>query len=265
MPHIQNKTTFGRYVSGLTYKPDSNKIAINWRDADSKFSLETQSKEFDYAVVSVPFSKVRTWRLPPYSSLLSRAISTMNYQPSCKIALHYKTRFWEHINPPIIGGCGSTDIPGVGSICYPAYAINSTLPGVILASYISGPLAISMGSLSTLDHVSLIQRAMIEVHGPIASSQYTGNYERQCWEVDEHQAGAWAAPTVGQQDLYLPAYYQTEFKTVFIGEHTSYTHAWIYSALDSAVRGTTQVLLDMGLVDEAKTVVEAWMGRWIEL
>jgi len=31
-----------------------------------------------------------------------------------------------------------------------------------------------------------------------------------------------------QQELYLPAYYQTEFKTIYIGEHTSYTHAWVH-------------------------------------
>ncbi|KAG4425747.1 hypothetical protein IFR04_001209 [Cadophora malorum] len=265
LPHVQNKTTFGRFVSGLTYIPETDKIAVNWRDADDKFAMQTKSAEFDYAVVAAPFSKVRLWRTPPYSSLLSRAIASMPYSPSCKLSLHYKTRFWEHMDPPIIGGCGSTDIPGVGSVCYPAYKINSTGPGVILASYVSGTPAISVQSLSEEDHVAMIQRAMVEVHGPIADEQWTGNYDRQCWQVDEHQAGAWASPFVGQQDLYLPAYYNTEFKTVFIGEHTSYTHAWIFSALDSAVRGTVQVLLDMGLVDEAKTVVTAWMGRWITL
>jgi hypothetical protein len=64
MPHIQNKTTFGRYVSGLTYDDSTGKIAVNWRDNGSKFSLETRSAEFDYAVVAVPFTKVRIWRLP---------------------------------------------------------------------------------------------------------------------------------------------------------------------------------------------------------
>ena len=53
-------------------------------------------------------------------------------------------------------------------------------------------------------------------------------------------------------------------KTVLMNAR-SITHAWIFSALDSAVRGTTQLLLDMGLVDEAKQVVETWMGRWIHL
>lgn len=66
-------------------------------------------------------------------------------------------------------------------------------------------------------------------------------------------------------DLYLPAYFHTEKHTVFVGEHTSYTHAWIWSALESAVRGTTQLLLDMGLVDEAKQITEFWMARWISV
>lgn len=263
MPHIEGKVTFDRKVEGLSFDNETETIAVNWRD--DPLAMTPKSETYDYAVVAVPFSKVRLWRRPAYSSSLTRAINTMNYQQSCKVSLLYKTRFWESLDPPIIGGCGATDIPGIGSVCYPSYAINSSGPGVILASYQSGTLCRSAAALSDADHIGIVQRAMVEVHGEIAAEQYTGIYDRQCWEVDEHQAGAWAAPFVGQQDLYLPAYYQTEFKTIFIGEHTSYTHAWIFSALDSAVRGTAQLLLDMGLVDEAKEVVNMWMGRWISI
>jgi monoamine oxidase len=262
-PLVKDRLTLGRKIDGVSYNDETGKVSLTWRN--DSFTMKPESEEFDYAVIAVPFSKVRLWKLPKYSSLLSRAISTMNYEQSCKIALHYKTRFWEHLDPPIIGGCGAVDIAGVGSVCYPAYKINSSLPGVILASYASGTPARSLAALSTVDHVGMMQRAMIEVHGEIAAEQFTGSFERQCWEVDEHQAGAWAAPLVGQQDLYLPAYYKTEFNTIFVGEHTSYTHAWIFSALDSAVRGTAQLLLDMGLVDEAKQVVDTWMGRWIHV
>lgn len=266
MPHVKDKLTFGRKVTGLTYNETTDKITVNWRNNGSLTFNPDGSEEYDYAVVAAPFTKVRLWYpMPQYSSSLSRAISTMNYAQSCKVSLLYKTRFWEHLNPPIIGGCGSTDIPGIGSICYPSYNINGTGPGVILASYVSGTQCRSVAALSEADHVALVQRAMVEVHGPVAAEQYTGIYNRQLWEIDEHQAGAWADPTLGQQDLYLPAYYQTEFKTIFIGEHTSYTHAWIFSALDSAVRGTTQLLLDLGLVDEAKQIVNEWMGRWISI
>ncbi|KAJ5763015.1 hypothetical protein N7533_001696 [Penicillium manginii] len=262
-PHVADKVTFNRTIQGLAYNETTGKIAVAWREDPLKMTPET--KEYDYAVVAAPFSKVRLWDLPRYSSLLSRAISTLNYDPACKMALLYKTRFWEHLEEPIFGGCGSVDVSGVGNVCYPSYNMNGTGPGVILASYISGTPARSAAALNPEEHVALIQRTMIEVHGEIAAEQFTGIYDRQCWEFDHHQAGAWADPLVGQQELYLPAYYQTEMKTIFIGEHTSYTHAWIFSALDSAVRGTTQLLLDLGLVDEAKSVVETWMGRWIKL
>lgn len=132
-------------------------------------------------------------------------------------------------------------------------------PGVILASYISGTPARSTAALTDEEHVALIQRTIIQVHGSIAAEQFTGIYERQCWEVDRHQAGAWADPLASQQELYLSAYYQTEFRTVFIGEHTSCTHAWIFSALDSVMRRTVQLLLDLGLINEAKMVVQRWI------
>ncbi|KAF7712820.1 Uncharacterized protein PECH_002605 [Penicillium ucsense] len=262
-PHVADRVTFNRTVQGLVYNETTEKISVAWRE--DPLQMTPQTREFDYAVVAAPFSKVRLWDFPRYSSLLSRAIASLNYSPACKMALHYKTRFWEHQAEPIRGGCGSVDIPGIGSVCYPSYNINGTGPGVILASYISGTLARSTAALSVEEHVALVQRAMIQVHGEVAAEQFTGVYDRQCWEFDQHQAGAWASPLVGQQELYLPAYYQTEFKTIFVGEHTSYTHAWIFSALDSAVRGTTQLLLDLGLVDEAKLIVKTWMGRWIKL
>lgn len=261
-PLVEGRLTLGRKITGLEYDEATSKVALRWRDRAS--DRTARRDEYDYAVVSVPFSKVRLWRLPAFSSLLSRAINTLSYQQSCKVALHYKTRFWEHqAENPIFGGCGSVDVPGIGSVCYPSYEVNSSRPGVILASYQSGTLARSLAALSDEDHVEMVQRAMVEAHGDVADEQWTGNYDRQCWEVDEHQAGAWASPTVGQQELFIPAYHKTEMNTIFVGEHTSITHAWIFSALESAVRGTTQLLLDIGLVDEAKEVVDTWMARWI--
>lgn len=83
------------------------------------------------------------------------------------------------MDPPIIGGCGSVDIYGIGSVCYPAYEINSTRPGVILASYTSGTPCRSVASLSDEDHVARVLRAMVEVHGQVAADEFTGNYNRR--------------------------------------------------------------------------------------
>ncbi|KAK5166985.1 uncharacterized protein LTR77_007714 [Saxophila tyrrhenica] len=264
-PQVINRTIFDTTVQGMSWNENTEKMTIEYRNQDDLFATSPQTMDFDYTVVAAPFSRVRLWRLPDYSSLLTRAITNLNYDQSCKVALMYKSRFWEHLEHPIYGGCGSTDIPGIGSICYPSYEINSTGPGVLLASYVSTTPARSVGALTEEQHVAMVQRAMVEVHGDIAQDEFTGQYDRICWEFNEYQAGAWCAPVVGQQDLYLPSYFHTEKHTVFVGEHTSYTHAWIWSALESAVRGTTQLLLDMGLVDEAKQITEFWMARWINV
>ncbi|KAF4462586.1 L-amino-acid oxidase [Fusarium albosuccineum] len=202
VPHIKERITYGRKITGLRYSNETSKVSLMWRD--DPLHTVAQSEEYDYAVVAVPFSKVRLWRIPTYSSLPPRAISTPNYDQACKVALQYKIRFWETQENPIFGGCGSTDIPGVGYVCYPAYKVNSTGPGIILGSYTSGVPARSVVASSEEDRVALIQRAIVEFYGEIANEQWTGNYDRQFWEVDEHQTGAWASPTVGQQELFIP-------------------------------------------------------------
>jgi monoamine oxidase len=169
LPHVQDRLTLGRKITGLKYNNSTGKVALEWRQ--DPFAMKPQSEEYDYAVVAAPFSKVRLWNLPKYSSLLSRAISSMNYQQSCKVALHYKTRFWEKLSPPIIGGCGTVDIPGIGSVCYPAYKVNSSMPGVILASYSSGTAARSLAALSTADHVAYVQRVGFHVQSSILYSR----------------------------------------------------------------------------------------------
>lgn len=148
--------------------------------AKGALNLEADSTEFDYVVVSVPFSKVRLWRLPAYSSLLTRAISTLNYKQAFKVSFYYRTRFWEHLEHPIFGGCDSTNIPGIWIICYLSFQINSSEPGAILVSYQIGNLTRSLGSMSEAEHVALTQRAMIEVYRDAARKQFTGHSNRIC-------------------------------------------------------------------------------------
>jgi monoamine oxidase len=143
--------------------------------------------------------------------------------------LLYKTRFWEHIEDPIFGGCGSTDLPGIGSVCYPAYNINGTGPGAMLASYTT-PTGPSLQAMSEADHVGMVVEAMNEIHGDIAAEQYTGEYDRVCWGLDPHQAGSWASP-------YARSFTEADVNDFIfsVGEHTSQVHAWIWSAQESAV------------------------------
>ena len=198
MPLVGDRTVFNRTVVGLTYSSENNdsKVSVHWRE--DPFELETESEEFDYAIISAPFSRVRMWSpMPPYSSLLRRAIDTMEYDATCKLALHYKSRFWEKGDKPIFGGCGFTDVPGAGQICYPSYALNSTGPGVVLAAFSYGRPSRSVSALKEEDYVALGQRTMIEIHGEVAREEWTGEYERKCWAEDEHIGAGWANPAIG--------------------------------------------------------------------
>jgi monoamine oxidase len=174
-PHVVNKTSLHSRVDRLTFNQTSNKISVHW--IDDQLQDQHLFKRYDYVVVAAPFSKVRLWETPAYSPILRRAITDLPFEQSCKVALLYKTRFWEHTEHPIYGGCETTDIvPGIGDICYPSYAINATGPGVILATYNHGNMARSTAALSTEEHVALAQRAMIRLHGKIANEQFQGDF-----------------------------------------------------------------------------------------
>ncbi|KAF2845716.1 L-amino-acid oxidase [Plenodomus tracheiphilus IPT5] len=265
-PLVTNRTSFRTKVFGVKHNDDTDTVTVSSRPTGSDpWSKNTTNEDFDYIFNSVPFNLLRFWSLPPHSSLLRRAIERTVFDGAVKVAMQYRTRFWEHLPRPILGGCGRVSTYGLGQICYPSYNINSSGPGTMLTSYISSSDAVVACAMPEQEHIAYIQRAMVEIHGEIANEEWTGNFARHCWEQDEHHAGSWAVPIVPQQQLYLPAFWQTEFNTVFIGEHTSYTHSWVFSALESAVRGSVQMLLDIGLVDEAKEVNTRWMARWINL
>ncbi|KAG5988818.1 hypothetical protein E4U43_004625 [Claviceps pusilla] len=235
---------------------------------DSSF----QNSSHDYAIISAPFTVVRQWRLPRMATTMRDAIENLIYDGNCKVALEYSHRFWETMKNPIVGSCSTTtDIPGIGMVCYPSYNINASDaggPASILASYIdaSSDHEVSrMQTMSAEEHVQYVLNAMCEIHGEETRKLYTGKWARKCWDLDPYAVGAFANPSAGQHELYMPMYMQVHKNMIFIGEHTSYTHGWISSALDSGIRGAVQMMLELGLVDEAKAAVKKWMVPWIQI
>ena len=134
-PLVDNYTTMGRKIERVQWDDETRQVNLQWRDnyTDTDF----QSATYDYTVVAVPFSVVKNWRLPNLmSTTMTNAIKHMPYEQACKVALEFETRFWEHLDNPIIGGCStSTDIPGIGSVCYPSYNINGTGPASMLGKH----------------------------------------------------------------------------------------------------------------------------------
>ncbi|KAI6382553.1 hypothetical protein MCOR32_003042 [Pyricularia oryzae] len=263
-PHVEKDLQLNRKIERVSFSEESKEVTLQWKGKGA--GGELQSTSYDYAVMAVPFVVMANWRLPKLGSTLENAIRTLPSVPACKIALEYKTRFWEKFENPIYGGCSTTtDIPGFESVCYPSYNLNGTGPASILASYNFERTSLHQGSLSEEEHVQKAVDIMVEIHGDVAREQYTGNFRRVCSHHNEFRIGAYTSPMAGQMELYIPEYFKTHSNMIFVGEHTSYTHAWVASALESGIRGSVQLMLELGLVDEAKAAVDKWMARWIDV
>lgn len=266
VPHVRDRLTLNRKIRKLEPVTDADgktKTKLSWYPSISNRTLE--SKEYDYTIMAIPFTQTRFMDLPTYTSVLDRAISEagLRFKSACKVALLFSERFWEKGEKPIFGGYSKPPSNAMGALYYPVYGHNESRPGVII-QYRGGDWSDRLVSFSDEEYVQSVLDAIVSLHGDQARDYYTGDYEKLCWLEDPHTATSWCRPDVEQHKLYIPAYHVTEHNTVFIGEHTAPTHAWVSSSLHSAVRGVVQVLLEAGLVDEAKGVNEEWMGRWIE-
>lgn len=212
-------------IQRMNYNSSTKRVELQWKahPLDTQF----QNASYDYVIPTVPLALLRTWRLPAFSPLLQAAINTYPHSQVCKVALQFRTRFWEHLENPIFGSCStSTDIPGIGSICYPSYDINSTGPGVMLASYTSSDSGLRWAGTSEEVHVQYVVDAMAEIHGDVVLKQYTGKYVRRCWVLDEYETISWADASAGMRKAFIPAFFKTEKGVILSGEATSYTSSW---------------------------------------
>lgn len=265
LPHVSDRLTLNRKVRKLESVQGAGrtKTRLSWYPSVSNRTY--QSKEYDYTIMALPFTMTRFMDLPPFSSVLDRAIgeSGLRFKSACKVALLFSERFWEKGDKPIFGGYSKPPSAAMGALYYPVYGLNESRPGVII-QYRGGDWSDRLVSFSDEEYVQTVLDAIVSLHGEQARDLYTGHYEKLCWLQDEHTATSWCRPDVEQHKLYIPAYHRIEHNTIFIGEHTAPTHAWVSSSLHSAVRGAVQLLLDLGLYDEAKELNQRWMGRWIQ-
>ncbi|KZZ93695.1 Amine oxidase [Moelleriella libera RCEF 2490] len=265
VPHVSNRVTFNRKIRKLQSVKDGNgrlRTRLSWYPNVNNRTYE--SKDYDYTIMTLPFTMTRLMDLPKFSSTLSRAMGErgLRFKSACKVALLFKERFWEKGERPIFGGYSQPASAAMGALYYPSYGLNESRPGLI-TQYRGGDWSDRFVSIPDDEYAGMVLDAVVSLHGEQARQLYTGQYEKLCWLQDEHSATSWCRPNVEQHNLYIPSYHRTEHNTIFIGEHTAPTHAWISSSLHSAVRGSVQLLLELGMVDEAKRLNMVWMGRWI--
>ncbi|EGO20208.1 hypothetical protein SERLADRAFT_417972 [Serpula lacrymans var. lacrymans S7.9] len=194
---------------------------------------------FDKIVLAIPPSALRMIpERPRWDPTKEQAIRAMYFEALYKIGIRFKTRFWEHVQPPSIGGQSTTDLP-IRWIVYPSYGINSDGPGVLLLyswntdASVWSSIPFSERLRSSLCHLSKVFKD-IDVFDQFITA------EDLAWS--EHNPTGDAMFFPGQFSQYFDIARRPEANIYFAGEHLSRHHTWITGAIDSG-RSTAQDII----------------------
>ncbi|XP_076135845.1 L-amino-acid oxidase-like [Alosa pseudoharengus] len=176
---------------------------------------------------------------PPLSIPKMEALRTVHYDSSTKIILTFSEKFWEK-NDGIRGGKSITDRPS-RYIYYPSHSFpRNDKIGVLLASYTWSDESLLFLAASDEDIKELVLRDLAQIHGDYVRSLCTGVVVKR-WSADPYSMGAFALFTPYQHLEYAEELFRSEGRVHFAGEHTTLPHAWIESAMKSAIRAAKNI------------------------
>ncbi|KAF4829006.1 putative bifunctional amine oxidase [Colletotrichum siamense] len=263
----------------------NNKVTDIRKNSDGTLKVVVNStQEFDYAHVisTVPLGALQIINTTELDLSYSQksAIRTLQYDPSTKIGLKFKSRWWENLSTGAFkGGQSFTDLP-IRRCVYPSYGVD--IPGVenvgtMIASYVWGQDSSRLGSylnphnpttqapfqpesVNTL--VDFTLRDLAELNGvsrEFILSQYEG-YHVYDWYGSAYSNGAFAIFGPGQFSSVLPWLMMPAANghMHFAGEALSSGHAWIIGAVNSAWRTVYEILSTEGLEDKKKEFIDKW-------
>lgn len=250
-------------------------VEVSW----SENGLDIQDT-FDFIICTAPAAATsRITFDPPLPSIKHEALTNLTYASAAKTIIHCTQRFWEKAPDGIFGGGSYTDLPhqqswypsdnsrpvgdglvGFGSTRGKSQPTDweaddpgrSDEPAVFLAAYMWEANARRFASLSDQGRTDLILDSVKHVHPNIG--KYIGNEIDDVvhWAWDEHESpggGAWAFFAPGEQQRYQSALCDPMFEdrhgqahVFFAGEHVAILHAWIQSAIQSALSSVIDVL-----------------------
>ncbi|XP_033991299.1 L-amino-acid oxidase-like [Trematomus bernacchii] len=176
---------------------------------------------------------------PPLSIKKMEVLRGVHYGSSTKIILTFKEKFW--LEDGIHGGKSITDGPS-RFIYYPNHSFpNNKTIGVLLASYTWAEDSLLFLGVSDEDLKELALRDLEQIHGKKVWSLCTGVVVKK-WSTDPHSLGAFALFTPYQHLYhYSKELFRSEGRVHFAGEHTAYPHAWIETAMKSAIRAAMNI------------------------
>ncbi|HVE75341.1 MAG TPA: flavin monoamine oxidase family protein [Actinomycetota bacterium] len=227
---LKNHIRFGANVHALDQ--DESSVTVHFKTESGRYS-ETA----DYAIVTVPFSVLRTIEvMKPFSKEKQKAIRQLHYAASTKILFQVRNRFWEK-EDGIFGGATVTDL-AIRRMNYPTPDAGNER-GMLLASYTWSQDAARWGAM---DNETRLEEALDDVsriHPSVRDAYEVGT--SHAWYDDPYAGGAFALFEPGQQSSLHEAILAPEGRYYFAGEHCSLYHAWIQGSLESGINAAREI------------------------
>lgn len=256
---LPNVVQFNCTVEKIMTKGD--KVRVFYRAPDT---LAPTIVTADYVLVTSSAKATRHIQfLPPLSPTKAHALRSINYASASKIILACSEKFWE--KDGIRGGYSVTDRPS-RFIYYPSHNFSSGV-SVILASYTWNNDAEFFLPLTDEKSLDVVLQDLADIHQVSKEYlQYTcDQHVIQKWQLDQHSLGAFAAFTPYQFVDYSQALFGHEGRVHFAGEHAAQPHAWIDTAMKSAIRAASNIHHDSGAAPDTETESSGRLTRREEL
>uniref|UniRef100_A0A8C4SQP8 Interleukin 4 induced 1 n=1 Tax=Erpetoichthys calabaricus TaxID=27687 RepID=A0A8C4SQP8_ERPCA len=182
--------------------------------------------------VTVFYSLLLTKFEPPLSVKKVSAFHTIHYTGATKIHLNFRERFWEEEG--IFGGKSITDLPS-RFIYYPSQNASHTKGGVLLVSYTESDDSDMFLALSDEECMMMALDDLVQIHGEHIRLLWEGGVVMK-WSLYPYTLGAYAVFTPYQYTKYSAVLVSNEGRIYFAGEHVQPIHAWMETAMKSAIR-----------------------------
>uniref|UniRef100_A0A3B3HL38 Amine oxidase n=1 Tax=Oryzias latipes TaxID=8090 RepID=A0A3B3HL38_ORYLA len=212
----------------------SNEVTLKYQ-----LNQEIKSLQADAVLVTTTAKAALLMDLkPPLSTNKVEAMRSIQYGSSTKVVLTFSEKFWERDG--IKGGKSVTDRAS-RFIYYPSHSFHdNNRTGVLLASYTWAEDSQFLLGMNDTQLQDLIMRDLVEIHGDHVRSLLTGMVVKK-WSLDSYSLGAFALFGPYQHVQYASELFRSEGRIHFAGEHTAFPHAWIETAMKSAIRAATNI------------------------
>ncbi|MBE5105104.1 flavin monoamine oxidase family protein [Bacillus thuringiensis] len=235
LPQLKDNIFISYKVEKIIQEDNKVMLQVNHEQTLEQFTIIS-----DIAIITIPFSALRFVEVQPYdlfSYFKRRAIRELNYIAATKIAIEFKSRFWERMGQ--CGGKSITDLP-IRFTYYPSYGIHTPGAAIVLASYTWADEALTWDSLPNRDRIQYALKNLAQIYGNVVYSEFiTG--ESFSWSKNTYSCGAFTAFEPGQELELFPYIAPPAGNIHFAGEHTTLTHGWMQGAIESGIRVAYEV------------------------